>query len=250
MRTIVEQYIATSRGGILYDASRVVKPHDALFERAHWAAQGALEEVSGGRGSIAVLRSGADAWVLRHYRRGGWAARISRDRYLWSGAARTRSFAEWRLLAQLHRSGLPVPAPIAARYVRSSLTYRADLIIDLVPGVRTLAEAIRSEPLTQGVWGGVGAAVAAFHRKGVHHADLNAHNVLLRRDERAAAPVYLIDFDRGRVRPRGAWEESVLQRLRRSLDKVKRQHPGSTFEENDWRALMAGYASASSPDQP
>ena len=250
MRPINEQYIATSRGGILYDASRVVKPQDALFEREHWAAQGALEEVRGGRGSIAVLRSGADAWVLRHYRRGGWAARLSHDRYFWSGAARTRSFAEWRLLAALHRSGLPVPAPIAARYVRSGPTYRADVIIELVPGVRTLAEAVRSGPLAQSVWGEIGAAIAAFHRRGVHHADLNAHNVLLRYDERAAAPVYLIDFDRGRLRPRGAWEQHVLQRLRRSLDKVKRQQPGSTFEEHDWRALMAGYeANEASHDQ-
>jgi 3-deoxy-D-manno-octulosonic acid kinase len=248
MRTIIEQCIATSRGGILYDASRVVKPQDALFERGHWAAQGALEEVSGGRGSIALLRSGADAWVLRHYRRGGWAARISRDRYLWSGAARTRSFAEWRLLAELYRAGLPAPAPIAARYIRSGLTYRADLIIELLPGVRTLAQAIRSEPLPRSVWGGVGATVAAFHGKGVHHADLNAHNVLLRHDARAASPVYLIDFDRGRVRPRGAWEQNVLLRLRRSLDKVKRQHPASSFEEDDWRALLAGYEAAP-PDQ-
>ena len=95
-----------------------------------------------------------------------------------------------------------------------------------------------------------GAAIAAFHRRGVHHADLNAHNVLLRYDGRAAAPVYLIDFDRGRIRPRGTWEQHVLQRLRRSLDKVKRQQPGSTFEENDWRALMAGYeANEASHDQ-
>ena len=241
MPSIKEEHLATARGGILYDPSRVVKPQDALFEREHWAAQGALEEARGGRGSIALLRSGAETWVLRHYRRGGWAARASRDRYLWSGAARTRSFAEWRLLAELKRSELPVPAPIAARYVRSGLTYRADLIMELVPGVRTLAEAMQGGALPQSVWSEVGAAIAAFHRKGVHHPDLNAHNVLLRQDERAAAPVYLIDFDRGRVRPRGAWEQGVLQRLRRSLDKVKRQQAESLFEDRDWRALMAGY---------
>jgi 3-deoxy-D-manno-octulosonic acid kinase len=243
MRAIDEQHLATSRGGILYDASRVVKPQDALFEHEHWAAQGALEQVRGGRGSIAVIRTGGQTWVLRHYRRGGWAARVSRDRYVWSGAERTRSFAEWRLLADLQRSGLPVPAPIAARYVRHGLTYRADLIIELVPGVRTLAQAICSGPLPRSAWAEIGAAIARFHRKGVHHADLNAHNVLVREDERAEARVYLIDFDRGRLRPRGAWEQSVLLRLRRSLEKVKRQQPAAAFEEGDWRALAAGYDS-------
>src|SRR4029453_11025308 len=63
-------------------------------------------------------------WVLRHYRRGGLIAKLSQDSYLWTGAARTRSFAEWRLLAELRRRGLRVPAPIAARYVRGLFTYR------------------------------------------------------------------------------------------------------------------------------
>jgi 3-deoxy-D-manno-octulosonic acid kinase len=243
MAAVAEKYVATARGGILYDASRVVKPHDALFERELWAAQGALEQVRGGRGSIAILRSGEDRWVLRHYCRGGWAAKVSRDRYVWSGAERTRSFAEWRLLAELHRSGLPVPAPIAARYARRGLTYSADLITELLPGVHTLADAIRTAPPGESVWREVGAAIARFHRQGVHHADLNAHNVLVRLDERAAAPVYLIDFDRGRLRARGAWEQEVLGRLRRSLDKVKRQRPESAFTDDDWRVLVAGYES-------
>lgn len=48
---------------------------------------------------------------------------------------------------------------------------------------------------------------------GVHHADLNAHNILLADD----GAVYVLDFDRGRIRARGAWENNVLARLHRSL---------------------------------
>jgi 3-deoxy-D-manno-octulosonic acid kinase len=55
-----------------------------------------------------------------------------------------------------------------------------------------------------------------FHEHGVQHADLNAHNVLLGRD----GGVHLLDFDRGRLRERGAWEDTVLARLHRSLVKV------------------------------
>jgi 3-deoxy-D-manno-octulosonic acid kinase len=240
MRAIQEQYCATTCGAILYDASRIVKPDDELFDRDYWSARRGIEEVSGGRGAVAVLSTGEERWVLRHYRRGGWIAKLSRDRYLWSGEARTRSFAEWRLLAELRRRALPVPAPIAARYVRNGLTYRADLITGYLPDVRTLADAITGRTLAEAMWRQVGGVVAALHREGVHHADLNAHNILLTADG-AGPQVYVLDFDRGRIRARGAWESDVLARLRRSLAKIVRQRPGAAFSEREWGWLIEGY---------
>lgn len=242
MRPIQEQLFPTTRGGILYDASRVVKPSEELFERAHWAARDALSEVRGGRGSIAVLRAGEQRWVLRHYRRGGWMARLLDDQYLWTGADRTRSFAEWRLLAHIQHLGLPAPAPIAARYVRSGFLYQADLVTELVPDARTLADAISSSSLGKETWTHVGATVAAFHRAGVHHADLNAYNILLKAMN--GPRVYLLDFDRGRIRARGAWEQQVLARLRRSLEKIRSQRPNVSFNEREWSWLSAGYERA------
>ena len=115
--------------------------------------------------------------------------------------------------------GLPVPAPIAARYVRGLLTYRADLITEHLPDSRTLADAITGAQLPREQWSAVGQTIARFHREGVHHADLNAHNIML---EHAVAPrVYLLDFDRGRIEARGSWEQEVLARLRRSLEKIR-----------------------------
>jgi 3-deoxy-D-manno-octulosonic acid kinase len=246
-----EQFIASASGGILYDASRLGKPDEQLFSRSHWASLHALEEIAGGRSSIAVLNVGTagvdsiqlsgaaeDAgtrWVLRHYRRGGLIAKLSQDSYLWSGAARTRSFAEWRLLAELRRRGLPVPAPIAARYVRGWLTYRADLITELLPGTRTLADAITGRDLPESDWRAVGKTIGAFHREGVHHADLNANNILL---GEGPAEVYVLDFDRGRIEARGAWEQAVLARLRRSLEKIKGQRTDVRFGEQQWQWLM------------
>ena len=66
-------------------------------------------------------------------------AKISKDAYLWSGEAETRSFAEWYLTYHLHRAGLPVPAPIAARYRRQGLLYRADLITQRIDNSESLA---------------------------------------------------------------------------------------------------------------
>jgi tRNA A-37 threonylcarbamoyl transferase component Bud32 len=86
----------------------------------------------------------------------------------------------------------------------------------------------------------VGAVIAAFHREGVHHADLNANNILL--SESGTPQVYLLDFDRGRIRERGAWEGDVLARLKRSLDKIKRLRQDVRFSDDEWASLMEGYA--------
>jgi 3-deoxy-D-manno-octulosonic acid kinase len=235
----VERFERVIGGGILYDASRLRKPAAELFDTAHWRAQGGLQELAGGRASVAIVTAGEERWVLRHYRRGGFMARISHDSYLWLGEARTRSFAEWRLLAELRRRGLPVPAPIAAHYVRGLLTYRADLITEHLPDSRTLADAITGAQLPREQWSAVGQTLAVFHREGVHHADLNAHNIMI---EHAVAPrVYLLDFDRGRIEPRGSWEQDVLARLRRSLEKIRTQRQDVAFAPEQWGWLMAGY---------
>jgi 3-deoxy-D-manno-octulosonic acid kinase len=60
--------------------------------------------------------------------------------------------------------------------------------------------------------------------------------------EHAVAPrVYLLDFDRGRIEPRGSWEREVLARLRRSLEKIRTQRQGVAFAQEQWGWLMAGY---------
>jgi 3-deoxy-D-manno-octulosonic acid kinase len=232
---IHEHFVSVPRGGILYDAARLRKPDAAVFARDYWQARGLLEDFAGGRGTVSLIRRPEGDWILRHYRRGGFAARLSADRYLWLGANATRSFREWRLLAELCRRGLPVPAPVAAYYERRGGTYRADIITARLPNARTLAQAIEAGPLDAAVWSRVGQTIARFHAAGVHHADLNAHNIML-----VGEDVYLLDFDRGRIRARGAWEEAVIARLKRSLEKVKAKRPDAQFGDVDWRALVEG----------
>jgi 3-deoxy-D-manno-octulosonic acid kinase len=239
MPVVDEQFAATARGGILYDASRFGKPDERLFEPEHWSRGGKLVTAAGGRGGVCFIDSGAGHWVLRHYRRGGAIARLVRDRYLWLGARQTRSLREWRLLAQLTHLGLPVPAPVAARYERGSVTYRADLITERLPASQTLADVVTGESLDADGWRRIGETIARFHSHGVHHADLNAHNIMLG----AGGEVYLLDFDRGRIRPRGGWEAQVLARLHRSLEKIGRERRGVRFSDDDWGQLMEGYRS-------
>jgi 3-deoxy-D-manno-octulosonic acid kinase len=233
-----EEALARGAGGaMLYDASSLHHPDTTVFDAAHWQAQGALEVARGGRGTVAFIRTATgQRWVLRHYRRGGLLAKLVDDQYLYTGADRTRSFREWRLLRQLRAWGLPVPQPVAARFARAGLFYRADLITAELPVRLTLAQALQAGPAPPASWAAVGACVGSLHARGVHHADLNAHNLLL--GERDA--VYVLDFDRGRIRERGAWEQGVLLRLQRSLHKVTAGLPDDRFGEPQWQSLLAG----------
>lgn len=236
-----EQELHNGREGILYDADSLRKsglePGAALFDRDRWRAGGAMDVVSGGRASIAFIRRPDGDWVWRHYRRGGFVGRFVHDQYVWTGAVRTRCFREWRLLAQLRAWDLPVPAPIAARYERAGAFYRADLLTLAIPHRATLAELVIAGEADARCWSQVGATIARFHARGVQHVDLNAHNVLV--DD--AGKVFVLDFDRGRIRARGEWEDRVLARLKRSLEKIKTGHAGARFGKEDWGVLVAAY---------
>jgi 3-deoxy-D-manno-octulosonic acid kinase len=219
---------AIDRGAILFDPRRIPAPGPGLFEPGHPGAQGTLDEQPGGRGSILYMERDGERWVMRRYLRGGVPARFARDRYLWLGEERTRSFRELRLLAELRRRELPVPVPVAARYVRGILTYRAELITERLPGARSLSEMLASGRMDDARWAAIGRCLRHFHDAGVQHADLNAHNIML--GERRE--VWLLDFDRGRLRHPGHWHERALDRLARSLAKI-------SAGASDWQAGFA-----------
>ena len=86
-------------------------------------------------------------------------------------------------------------------------------------------------------WAAIGRCLRRFHDFGICHADLNAHNVLLR----GRSDVFLIDFDRGRQRRPGLWRDANLVRLRRSIEKVGDAR-GQSLDEAAWHCLLAAYA--------
>ena len=233
--------IATATGAMLSDPACLgnapTAAAESFFDPEYWRSRNELISVRRGRGSAWFVADGMRQWVLRHYRRGGWIARLVHDRYLWTGEARVRAFAEWRLLESLSRRGLPVPQPVAARYQRSGLLYRCDLITQRILDAEPLSEMLGQGVVPESTWRALGTAVARLHRAGVDHADLNAHNLLL--DRRGAVTV--IDFDRGRMRAPGAWTARNLQRLRRSLAKLARELPTDRYSERHWQWFVAGY---------
>lgn len=230
---------------MLYDTLRTSNFSPAFFEPEYWRSHDAIEGSALGRGTTWFIRSGESRFVLRHYRRGGLMAKVSKDAYLWRGESETRSFAEWYLTYHLYRAGLPVPAPIAARYRRQGLFYRADLITQRIEDSESLAAKLARGPISLTQWIAIGRCLRRFHDAGVHHADLNAHNILLAPDQ-----VYLIDFDRGTLRKRGWWADSNLVRLYRSLEKVTLLTAPDSFTDQDWHSLLAGYRESAGLPQP
>ena len=230
---MAERTLATERGFILYEDALAGHADAAWFSAQHWARQRRLR--GGGRGDAWMVAGTDGDWVLRHYRRGGWAAKLSTDFYWWTGLECTRPWCEWRLLDSLYKQGLPVPQPLAAQVRRHGLLYRGDLITRLIPDARSLASRLQASGIEGLPWRGIGACLRRFHAAGVQHADLNAHNILL--DDQAR--VFLIDFDKSlRRTPAAAWQQANLRRLRRSLRKLA---PPSVIQTTVWNKLLEGY---------
>jgi len=239
------KHAALPGGAMLYDSSRVGNLSAAWFDPRHWEARGEIEGVARGRGTAHYISADGRNFVLRHYHRGGLVAHFSRDRYFWRSDQETRPFAEWQLTYRLHRAGLPVPAPLAARYQHQGFTYTGDIITERLNTVGSLAECLGQGALSILTWIAIGRCIRRFHDLGVCHADLNAHNLLLNED----AKVYMIDFDQCQLRKAGLWRDGNLVRLRRSLEKVTYGVPRDRFGEADWHGLLDGYRQTSG-DQP
>ncbi len=225
-------------GAMLYDSSRAGNAAPGWLDAKWWSARGAVGAASEGRGSTALIEADGRSLVLRHYRRGGLMAYLSGDRYRWRGAERTRSFREWHLLYHMYRAGLPVPMPIAAGFRRQGSIYTADLLVQRIPGVRSLAAAIGAAPVPLGTWVAIGRCLRHFHARGVCHADLNAHNILI---GPAEDDIWVIDFDRGTLRSPGWWSDANLVRLRRSLLKLTAGLGSERFTAADWQVLLDSY---------
>lgn len=225
-------------GAILFDAEASPQVGPDWFAPEYWRERGALRSLAGGRGGVQLIDTPAGECVLRHYRRGGMVATLMGDRYWWRGEGATRCFAEFRLLAEIARLGLPGPAPVAARYRRRGLYYRADLITRRIPDAQTLAQCLAAGRLNADLARETGALVARFHRAGIWHADLNAHNVLV-----GEGALYLIDFDRGERRDVAeGWRLANLARLHRSLLKLGAASNGeAAFRTAVWTPLVDAY---------
>lgn len=221
--------------------------NEPLFDRAWWQAQQAVTGHSVGRNTVYFVReaSAETDWVLRHYYRGGLIGKLNKDWFAPVPVARSRALAEFGLLLWMRQAGLPVPAPVAARYQRRGFGYSADILLERIPQSQDLFHYLQRQALTQAQWQQLGVVVAQLHQAGVYHSDLNCHNILLD----AKGQFWLIDFDKCARRSGTDWWPEPVARLQRSLQKELGLRAAFHFTAADWQMLSAGYQQQLAADE-
>lgn len=217
------------------------KASAAHFSPATWQALNAATAHAAGRNTVWFVRTAEHEMVLRHYWRGGLMGKLVKDKFLREPLPQSRAMAEYALLDRMRAWGLPVPRPCGARWQAAGpVHYRADILVERIPGAQALSARLQSVALPPDQWQAVGRAIAQLHGHGVFHSDLNCHNILIG----GRGEVWLIDFDKCAVRAPGPWQQANLARLLRSLRKEQGLCPQWFWAEADWPPLLQGYASA------
>lgn len=208
------------------------------FEYSQSSDVAILDEWQSGRQSIARFNVDEHYMVLRHYCRGGFPAHFTKDRFFFRGHSVSRSFKELELLQIMHQAQLPMPEPIAARCIVNGIVYRADIIMHEIRNSKTLAQIIVDRQLEQAMWKEIGRTIGRFHREGIQHVDLNANNILID----VSGDVFLIDFDRCVQRTYSQrWGYAGLNRLKISLQKLRKKNPKLFYQGCDFTKLVEGY---------
>ena len=214
--------------------------HTQLFDPAWWRGAGQAQTRGAGRGNMHQVADQGGNYLMRHYYRGGWMARLSRDLFWQQDVAQSRAMREFSLLGRLRAHGLPVPRPAAARYQRVGLWYRADILVQTIPQAQDVAQLLHQQrSLTPREWTALGRAVRQLHDAQVWHSDLNCHNLMLD----AAGRAWIVDFDKCGFRDGEHWKADNLARLLRSLRKELRLDPSFRWSQAQWPTLLDAYAS-------
>ena len=219
---------------ILYDDRLMNDIDENIFEINFSKMDQQAHSQPKGRGTVYFVKIQDEPCVLRHYNRGGFVSRLVEDQYLWMGERYTRSFKEWHLLNYMVEKRLPVPVPVAARYVRYGICYKADIITREIPDIESLSDKLLGNLMTEKLWKKIGECIAKFHDQGVFHMDLNAGNIQIDQDHQ----VFLLDFDKGKVsEPSRRLSDSNLMRLKRSIAKVTKANK-LAFPNSGWDMCM------------
>ncbi|EGU33591.1 3-deoxy-D-manno-octulosonic acid kinase [Vibrio scophthalmi] len=207
--------IKTENQCIWFDSDIIDASDAEIFDANYWQANNKVVGSAKGRGTTWFVQLDSMQGALRHYRRGGLFGKLVEDHYWFSGWDKTRSAAEFSLLLSLREAGVNVPKPIAARAVKSGLTYQADLLSERIPAARDLVSILQEKPLPTEIYQRIGLEIRKMHDAGVNHTDLNIHNILLDKQDK----VWIIDFDKCHQQEGYDWKSENMARLKRSFIK-------------------------------
>lgn len=193
-----------------------------------------ITALSGGRGGAFIFNHNEEKYVFKHYLRGGFAAKLLNDQYLWTGEKSTRPFVEIEVTQYAYQNSLSVAQPVAYCIKKSGLFYQASIITRFVENQGTLADVLSRQVLGDQQWEQLSHLISKMHDLKINHADLNADNILVGKDMNFT----LIDFDKAKLEPTsGHWKKNNIDRLLRSLQKINPQY----FTLKQWDTFLKSY---------
>lgn len=216
---------------------------EQAFDPDYWHAHNKVLGSAQGRGTTWFVQTEQLPAALRHYRRGGLFGKIIKDHYWFSQWHKTRSCEEFQLLQHLVSEGVNVPRPIAARAVKRTVCYQADILTQKIEGAQDLVAILQQRTLAPEIYQLIGEQIRKLHQANINHTDLNIHNILLDNDNK----VWIIDFDKCLIEPDlgetnlSVWQKSNLDRLLRSFKKELTKKQIHWNQSSDWAVLESGY---------
>lgn len=232
------QTIKISPNITLFQSDQELPVTASWFDPEFWQSNNSLAGTGLGRGAVWFINSTFGHFVIRRYRRGGLISKINKQYFLFTGTEQTRPWLELKLLEQMRTLGLPVPRPIGGLMTLNKGFYRAELLTETIPDASDLFDIVKSDDNKEIDWKEIGRVIKDFHNYGVYHSDLNCHNIMIDNDNK----VWVIDFDKCELKtPHRVWQQSNIDRLKRSINKETSKH--STFHVSDkqWQAFLEGY---------
>lgn len=213
-------------------------PRLEWFNIDYWEARDAVVGTAKGRGTTYFVKHHNHTLVLRRYLRGGLARYFSKSQFMFTGIQNTRPYKELALMELIQNEGLPTPVGVAGCVEKHGLFCSASLLSLSLPQSTSLHDLLCFSQVSASLWRQLGSVIHRFHKSGIYHADLNAHNVL----KDAYDQFWIIDFDKCDKRvPNAHWQQKNLDRLLRSLNKEKSVQPEYHFDNAHWQALLEGY---------
>jgi hypothetical protein len=195
----------------------------ALGELGGARPTGNADRGAGNRGSgFRLALPGEPELFVRRSRRGGAMRGVLDDLYF---GFRPRPLSELIVTAEAARRGVPLAEPMGAavRWVAPGL-YRGFFITRAAAGM-TLWEFLRTDDdpsVRAHVLERAREAIETMLREGLHHPDLNLHNLFVTPHGESFA-VIILDLDKARLRDRpvsGAARRRIAARLLRSAHKL------------------------------
>ncbi|MUJ21771.1 3-deoxy-D-manno-octulosonic acid kinase [Aliivibrio fischeri] len=217
---------------IWYDDSLLSDSPEQCCDPDYWQQQNKVIGSAQGRGTTWFVALGKMDAALRHYRRGGLFGKIIKDHYIFTGWEKSRSYQEFQLLKSLKEAGVNVPKPIAARTIKRTFCYQADLLSEKIPNAQDLVSILQEKPLSKEMYQKIGNEIRKMHAAQVNHTDLNIHNILIDDNDK----VWIIDFDKCYQQKGDDWKKGNWDRLKRSFVKEVTKR-NIHWSEEEWANL-------------